>query len=78
MNKNIFKKVAAAMVLTLALYGCQSQPSGNTKADELYEQMITYVEEGNFSEALKTYNFNKEDLRDYKDSEAIHVSNMIH
>ena len=73
MNKNIFKKVAAAMVLTLALYGCQSQPSGNTKADELYEQMITYVEEGNFSEALKTYNFNKEDLRDYKDSEAIHT-----
>lgn len=73
MKKNMFKKVAAAMVLTLVLYGCQSQPSGNTKADEIYGQMITYVEEGNFSEALKAYNFNKEDLKDYKDSEAIHT-----
>lgn len=73
MNKKLLSKVAAALVLTLALYGCQSQSSSNSKADELYTQMITYVEEGNFSDALKTYNFNKQDLQDYKDSEAIHT-----
>lgn len=74
MKKNSLKKVAAALALTLTLCGCQSQPSSsNTKADEIYEQMITYVEEGNFSEALKAYNFNKEDIKGYKDSEAIHA-----
>ena len=71
----MFKKTTAALMLSLVLFGCSNttEGSGNSQADELYSQMITYVEEGNFSEALKTYNFNKEDLQDYKDAEAIHI-----
>lgn len=62
---------AAALCSLLALTGCSAKET-ESASDALYTQLITNINEGNYTEAAKTYNFNKEDLKGFKDADALY------
>ena len=55
------------LVAGLTLGGCSQKANS-----ENYDAMIANVEAGNWSDAMKDYNFNKEEMTSFEDAQAIY------